>query len=229
MKNILIVESENDQFFFEAYIRHLQKSSTDIYVDNYELLKGSDQTKIEIVLDRIRSQVSRGELQINKIGVILDQDKETTSNRIQLVNDAIRGGFNLDEQVNLLDDTRQFKSIITTDVQLQIGCFFTNINGAGELETVLKAIKSELSIYADCLDSWQNCLKAHGINNGNGLKQKDFDKEWIRAYTRFDTCTKKEQKQAGTKCTTAAAMQKPIWNFDHECLNDFKGFLELFD
>ncbi len=229
MKNILIVESENDQFFFEAYIQHLQKTSAVIYVINYELLKGSDKTKIKIVLDRIRSQVSRGELQINKIGIILDQDKETTSNRIQLINDAIRDAFNLDAGTNLLNETCQFKPILTEDVELQMGCFFTNINGAGELETVLKAIKSEPSIYADCLNSWQECLKAHGINNGNGLKQKDFDKEWIRAYTRYDTCTKKEQKQAGTKCDTSAALKKPIWDFDHECLTDFKRFLELFD
>jgi hypothetical protein len=102
------------------------------------------------------------------------------------------------------------------------------VAGKGELETVLKAIKSENSIYADCLQSWQECIKKRGINDSLGLKDKDFDKFWVQVYMRYDTCSKEEQKQAGRKCNNEASMNKSIWNFDHECLDKMKSFLMLF-
>jgi hypothetical protein len=46
-------------------------------------------------------------------------------------------------------------------------------------------------------------------------------------YIRYDTCTRKEQKQAGSKCNNEAGMQKPIWNFEHDCLKELFTFLAL--
>ena len=43
---------------------------------------------------------------------------------------------------------------------------------------------------------------------------------------RFDSCTKEEKKQAGRKCIFKASMQKNIWDFDHECLNELKAFFK---
>ena len=78
----------------------------------------------------------------------------------------------------------------------------TNVHGKGELETVLKAIKSQESIYADCLESWREYLEGKGkkINN------KDFDKFWIANYVRFDTCSRNDKKQAGQKCNLSYAL-----------------------
>ncbi len=44
-------------------------------------------------------------------------------------------------------------------LDIEIGCYIMNVKGNGELETLLKAIKSEESIYADCLEAWKKCLE----------------------------------------------------------------------
>jgi hypothetical protein len=234
MKNLLIVEGKNDKFFFEAYIQHLKRKNTEVQAYNIEaddfkpLENGLSEKELCRALENIRREVLQGGA-FNKVGIILDQDQKTIPERLELINNAIKNAFEIDNDA-LLTATHQFQTIqIDDSSQLQIGFCLTHVKGKGELETVLRTIKTHKSQYADCLNSWQDCLKAHNINNGNGLTSKDFDKFWINIYIRYDTCAKKEQGQAGTKCNNEAAMQKPIWDFDHECLNDFKGFLKLFD
>lgn len=100
-----------------------------------------------------------------------------------------------------------------------------NVDGNGELETVLKAIKSKDSTYADCLDSWRDCL----TQNGKIIRDKDFDKFWINNYFRFDTCSKEERKQIERKCNNEVAIKKDIWIFNHPVLKDLKEFLNLFN
>ncbi|MEI0527696.1 hypothetical protein R4J00_03485 [Brachyspira intermedia] len=98
-----------------------------------------------------------------------------------------------------------------------------NVNGYGELETVLKLIKKSDSIFADCLESWRECLKAHNKD----ISDKDFDKFYINNYIRFDTCNKYEQKQSSKYCSFESAMKKDIWDLDNNILNDLKEFLKL--
>lgn len=234
MKNLLIVESKNDKFFFEAYIQHLKRKNTEVQAYNIDaddfmpLEKGLSEKELRRTLDNVRREVLQGSA-FNKIGIILDQDHKTIPERLELINSAIKSAFEIDNAV-LLTATHQFQTIQVDDSsQLQIGFCLTHVKGTGELETVLRAIKTHKSQYADCLNNWQECLQKHGINDRKGLETKDFDKFWINVYIRYDTCTKTEQGQAGTKCNNEAAMKKPIWDFDHECLTDFKRFLELFD
>ena len=85
-------------------------------------------------------------------------------------------------------------------------------------------IKTNDSTFADCLNSWRDCL----IENNKNISNKDFVKFWIYNYIRFDTCNKKEQSRASEKCIFEKAMQKDIWNFDHEVLDSLKEFLALF-
>ena len=99
-----------------------------------------------------------------------------------------------------------------------------NVSGSGELETVLKAIKSKDSTYADCLESWRDCLKGKGKPD---LSQKEFDKFWVNNYLRFDTCLASEKSQAGTKCNYEAGIKKDIWDFENQILDDLKEFLKL--
>jgi hypothetical protein len=111
---------------------------------------------------------------------------------------------------------------------LQLACFLTNIEGHGELETVLKTIKAKPSLYADCLENWRSCLS---IQNET-ISDKEFDKFWVNNYLRFDTCTKEERKQAGKKCSMhnfEYIMQHKldIWNFDNPVLDELKTFLRL--
>jgi hypothetical protein len=234
MKNLLIVESKNDKFFFEAYIQHLKKKNTEVQAYNIEaddfkpLENGLSEKELCRALENIRRDVLQGSA-FNKVGIILDQDKKTIPERLELINSAIKSSFEINEDA-LLTATHQFQTIqIDGSSQLQIGFCLTHVAGKGELETVLKVIKTHKSQYADCLNSWQECLKKHGINKSEGLKPKDFDKFWVQVYIRYDTCKKDEQGQADRKCCNEAAMQKPIWDFDHECLTDFKQFLECFD
>ncbi len=55
--------------------------------------------------------------------------------------------------------------------------------------TVLKAIKSHDSTYADCLNNWKICLE----QKNKTIKPKKFDKFWLNIYLRYDCCTKNEQ------------------------------------
>ena len=112
---------------------------------------------------------------------------------------------------------------------IQLACHFTNFNGQGELETVLRVIKNQPSVYADCLQKWKECLESHGQT----ITTKDFDKFWVSNYLRFDTCLDNEKRQAGRKCSMAGfeyVMREKthIWNFDHDALNSLNEFFYLF-
>lgn len=232
MKNLLIIESENDKFFIEALIKHLNLNDVEVSkgpicsIDDFECLEGLSSQKLTTVLKSIKNRLRKEEIQ--RIGILIDQDDKTAEERLNLVNVSIKEAFEVE---NILDSVGILKaSEIDGNQTVEIATYFTNANGQGELETVLKEIKSESSIYADCLENWQECLRQNPqINNGNGLKPKDFDKFWVQIYIRYDTCSKTEQKQAGRKCNNEIAMSKPIWNFNHNCLNELKSFLNLFN
>lgn len=119
-------------------------------------------------------------------------------------------------ELKKINDFVQIKNL-----DVKIGCYITNVSGNGDLETILKAIKSEDSTYADCLDVWRDCLHSHDKT----IKDKDFDKFWVNNYLRFDTCKSKEKSQAERKCKGEAAIQKDIWNFSSPILDELKTFL----
>ena len=107
--------------------------------------------------------------------------------------------------------------------EVEIGCYITNVDGNGELETVLKAIKSQDSTYADCLEAWKTCL----TSKGKTITDKDFDKFWVNNYLRFDTCSASEKSQVAIKCNYESGMKKDIWDFENPILKDLKEFLNL--
>lgn len=230
MKNLLVVESENDKFFIEALISHMNINTVEVYegavcnIDDFECLGGLSSPKLTTVLNAVKLKVKKNV--VGKIGIIIDKDDKTDEERLQLVNFSIKDSFGFE---NALKNIGEFSQVPIDDKQnVDVAAYFTNVAGKGELETVLKTIKSQTSTYADCLQNWQECLKKHKINNSLGLKDKDFDKFWVQVYMRYDTCSKEEQKQAGRKCNNKAALDKNIWNFDHECLDKMKSFLSLF-
>lgn len=205
MNNLLIVESENDKYFIEALINHLnlniEVGSPICSIDEYECLGGI--SKLENKLVALKSRVSKEG--IEKIGIIFDADKIGVEQREK----------DIQEKIDLIFEKN-------SDIVFQI--YIMNVAGHGELETVLKEIKSEDSTVADCLESWQHCLP-----DDKKLSQKEFDKFWIQMYQRYDCCLKKELKQAGRKCNNEVSLkEKNIWNFDHEILNELKEFLNKF-
>ena len=120
-----------------------------------------------------------------------------------------------------ITEVNEFVKIESLDVK--VGYFIMNVSGKGELDTVLKAIKSKDSTFADCLDAWKECL----TSKSKEIKDKDFDKFWVNNYLRFDTCKSGEKGQADRKCKGEVAIKKDIWDFTNPILDDLKEFLTL--
>ncbi|MCC3600645.1 MULTISPECIES: DUF3226 domain-containing protein [unclassified Microcoleus] len=228
MSNIVIVESKNDAIFMKAMVDFINcdiQVEPPIYIDDYECLEGLSETKLITTLKALEADLQKRD--IEKIGIIIDIDNYSEQERLQFVDRCIQQVF----EAESLSSTKQFIDICTTDhgTNAKLACYFTNVGGKGELETLLKAIKAKDSPYADCLDSWKTCLE----NQGKKINQKDFDKFWISNYIRYDTCSNQEQKQAGKKCSMSGfdyvmEHKKDIWDWDNPALDDLKDFFRLF-
>jgi hypothetical protein len=238
MSRLLIVESENDKYFVEAVIKHLnlQKDiavedwklsfkseeiveDSEICINVYECIGGTGNLKT--TLNALKNKISVDEDE--KIGIIFDQDKHTVDARLKLINAVIVDVFG--QNAEQLETVNAFIRLnADEDTSFQLACYFTNLGGEGELDNILKEIATSDSSYAECLKGWIACLENQEIT----FKPKDLLKEWVRVYARYDTCKGRERNQADRKCSLKAALQKPIWNFDHDCLNQLKDFLKLF-
>ncbi len=205
MSNVLIVESENDKFFIEALIAHISANieigQPICAIDEYECLGMS---KLEERLRALTHRIIKGE--IEKVGIIFDADKVGVKKRTEQIQEKIYLVIN---ELELENRTAIFDSYIQ------------NKDGNGELETVLKEIKSKDSTIADCLESWKKCLP-----DDKKVSQKDFDKFWIQIYQRYDQCTKKEQKQAWRKCDNEISLSKNIYDLNSPILENLKKFLK---
>lgn len=217
--NLLIVESENDKFFIE---RLKQEITANFEIDtpiccitSYECLDGLSQASLERKLTAIKNKIGKDEL--NKIGILLDADNKGMTARIQLINEAIKC---IDNELNISTTNTWYKSEF---LAVEVSCHILNIGGKGELETVLKVIKSSDSTFADCLDAWRDCA----THNNKEITDKDFDKFWVSVYQRHDCCSKNDKKQADRKCNLKASLEKPI--FTHPVLDDLKSYLTMFD
>ena len=229
MSNILIVESKNDKIFIEKLIEILNFDNIEIdepiCVDNYECLDGWSKTAIIRALKSLSASLPKKN--ITKIGIVIDQDKHTKEQRLNLINECVDQVFTKSAILNDVSSLIQVKS--NFDISLQLGCYFTNVNQQGDLDTLLKAIKTQDSDYADCLESWRNCIK----EQEKTISNEDFDKFWVNNYIRFDTCLKKESGQAYRKCSMynfdyILENKSHIFDFDNPVLDEIKAFLKLF-
>ncbi|WP_044412864.1 DUF3226 domain-containing protein [Thiomicrospira microaerophila] len=217
MNNLLIVESDSDRLFLEVLISHLNLSvevgKPICLVEDFECLEGLSERNITLKLQNEKLD------KYDKVGILVDADSEGIANRVELVRRAIlaAGATSAPECMN--------ERVLCPEFEVEFAIGVMHLNGFGELETVLKEIKAQPSPYADCLNAWKACLD----EQGQSIKQKDFDKFWLNNYFRYDTCSLAERGQAGKKCSKAAAFKKEgIWNFEHEALDDLKFFLKLF-
>jgi hypothetical protein len=229
VSNIVIVESKNDKIFMKAMVDFLNcdiQIEEPIFIDDddYEILEGLSETKLITTLKSLEADLQKRD--IEKIGIIIDIDNDSEQERLEWVNKCIQEVF---ESETLLS-TKQFIDICgDNETNAKLACYFTNVGGKGELETLLKAIKARDSPYADCLNSWQTCIESQGKE----INQKEFDKFWVSIYLRYDTCSNQEQKQAGKKCSMSGfdyVMQnkKDIWDWNNPTLDDLKEFFRLF-
>ncbi|MCU0541251.1 MAG: hypothetical protein MUE44_03585 [Oscillatoriaceae cyanobacterium Prado104] len=228
MSNIVIVESKNDKIFMQAMVEKLNcdiQVASPIYIDDYKSLEGLSERELIKALKNLERKIDQKD--IEKIGIIIDLDNDSEQERLNLVNKCVKQVF----ESETLSSTKQFIDICTADIgtKAKLACYFTNFEGTGELETVLKAIKARESPHADCLNSWKTCIE----NQGQQIDRKDFDKFWVSIYLRYDTCSIQEQKQAGRKCSMSGfdyvmEHKKDIWDWTHPALDDLKAFFKLF-
>ncbi len=220
MNNLIIVESHNDKFFIEKLRDVLGLSNIKVEepicnMMDYECLGGLSEKKLSDTLYNVKFS------DYQKIGIIIDADNLGIEKQIELINRCI---ITLEDVPNDFKITKINEFVKIESHEIEIGCYIMNKDGFGELETVLKAIKSQDSTYADCLEAWKNCLKEKGKPE---ISQKDFDKFWISNYLRFDTCTKNEQKQSDKNCKNEVAIKKDIWDFNNPILDELKIFLNI--
>jgi hypothetical protein len=225
-RKILIVESKNDKYFFQSVIKHLNydiEIEDPIFLDeDYRDMDGLDSKKLTNALKDLKADIQKED--IDRVGIIIDIDRASEAERVKFINDCIVKVFTATIQ---LDRVNQLIDLNFEDYQVQLACYFTNVNGKGELETVLRAIKSKDSTHADCLDRWRECL----TNNGKEIDDKRFDKLWIANYIRYDTSTKDDKKHAKTNLTLNYILEnKPfIWDLEHQILDELKVFFRLFN
>ncbi|PSB58575.1 DUF3226 domain-containing protein [Chamaesiphon polymorphus] len=225
-RNILIVESNNDKYFFQSVIKHMNLDisiSAPIFLDeDCRVMDGSDKDKLTKALKDLKADIQKED--IDRVGIILDIDRHSEADRIKFINDYLIKVF---PEATPLDRVNQFIELNFDDYQIQLACYFTNVDGKGELETVLKAIKSQDSTHADCLERWRECL----ISNSKQITDKNFDKLWVVNYIRYDTSTKDDKKDAAKKLTLNYALENKsfIWNLDHPILAELKVFFRLFN
>lgn len=219
MSSLIILESHNDKFFIEKLrdklvLTNIQIEEPICNITDYECLDGLSEKKLILTLGEIKFD------KYQKIGIIIDADDKGISNRIELINSCIKS---LEDVPNDFKLTKINEFVKIEKLDIEIGCYIMNVSGNGELETVLKTIKSKPSIYADCLDAWKDCLSL----KDKTISNKDFDKFWVSNYLRFDTCTKKQQTQADKKCKNEVAIKKDIWDLENSILDELKTFLKL--
>lgn len=228
VSNVLIVESKNDKIFLEALIAYMNAEiavDSPIQIDDYDCLNGLDPKKVTTSLKALQADAQKKN--IRKAGLILDCDNLSEVERLAWVNTCLQAVFGSSIAFN---KTQEFVSIAGDNYEFSLACYFTNVGGQGELETLLRCIKARQSPAADCLSAWQDCWERQA---GTSFSPKDFDKFWLAIYLRYDTCSASEQRQAGRKCSMAGfdyimREKREIWNFEAQELDALKGFLRLF-
>ncbi len=123
-------------------------------IDDYECLSGLSLSSLEKKLNELKITIEkRG---IEKVGILLDADSDGIESKIELINQVLK---NIGAAVTISDVNTWYDS---QTLGIQMSCHILNVNGAGELETLLRLIKSKESVLADCLDDWKQCAEKRG-------------------------------------------------------------------
>ena len=213
--NKLIVESKNDKIFVEKILKILNLQNIEVsepicLIDECICLDGLGNLEKKLRELKLDS--------INKLGILIDADEVGIEKRISEINKILK---KLDISIEL-KNINEFQKDEKKDIE--VACHILNIEDRGSLDNILKTIAKNSSPYADCLESWKKCLE----EKKEKVSDPIFTKFWVNNYLRFDTCTKEEQKQISEKCNFEKALEKDVWNFEHQALDSLKDFLKLF-
>ena len=238
MNHKIIVESFNDQAIYKHILDNFCQStmnpeiSTEIEPITNDLdwieLNGLNESKLSLKLKELQSDLLRAK-KTPKIGIIIDLDDSTISDRIDYLNVICSKVFEINIDIK---KTNEFNKYILPEYNLEfeLGYCFSGLNGKGELEHILINIAdTTISYHADCLKTcWVNCLNEKGIT----FREKDLRKLWIDFYKRYDCLTSSQKNNAGKYTQWQNFLEKHPNKFDfskeiHE-LNEIKIFLTKF-
>lgn len=206
--NKIFVEGAPDEAFFKHIMTTLGITNTTI--TSFHNLKGKDDLKNAMAL------IKKGEL--NKIGVIVDADEVGIAQRVSEISTIIKEKYS---DINIIQENTLYTSAVH---DVEIGVHVLNVNGKGELTTLLRTISSKETIFAKCLDQWKNCYVAQGKH----ISDNDFDKIWVSTYIRMDAMTESEKRDALVNNRLDIAITKDYWDYEHDSLEQIKFFLKLF-
>lgn len=213
MNNLVLVEGNDDKEFIEALIQHYNISN----------IKCNQFGGISKLSDELEDLTKKNIIQnqVKKIGIIIDLDEDSVAHRLDsIINEAIQKVFGKEFVISQVN--HWITVPVDSEVSAEISCYFMNVGGRGELETVLRAIKKNNSVRADCLEKWRECVEATEMK----LTNNEFDELWINTYQRFDCCTKKDRNEAKKNCSLTPSLKKGIYDFDSPILCPLKKFLE---
>ena len=125
--NILIVESENDQYFVQALLNHEKiKNSTVWSIDKFEHQSFKEGNPKELAIKIGSAFTTTG---IQKMGIIFDIDQATVDERIKYINDAIKIALTKQdfktEQQPILTKPNDFIVLQTDEYStVKVACYF---------------------------------------------------------------------------------------------------------
>jgi hypothetical protein len=238
MKNKIIVESKNDMHFVKCLLEKVQKGREhnpqvgveEIFPDaivDFAELEGSDKTKLKTKLKDVIADIRRDKTQ--KVGILLDRDEVPESECIQLIDEAVQAACAEMGAVfsGTIAQLNTFYEVAYQGQRFSLACGLVGLEGKGELTHLLRATANQPSDFADCLQAWRDCAET----KGKTIKDKDFTKIWVDFYIRWDTCSKKDRKQAEMKCSMryfGTVLEKDLFDFEHPALSDLRTFLAPF-
>jgi 5S rRNA maturation endonuclease (ribonuclease M5) len=222
MKNIIICEGETDKKFLEGYIAYLQTTFPKeyLFIDGIKAAKGQD--AITAILKAQQIAITIGETK--NIGILLDADEEGITAKIAAkINPAIEKAFG---QKNVIKAPNEKTSVAFGGNTVNIFCYIFNMNGKGELEDILKEIRTDKNTETTvCLDKFIECME--GCNEAYPVKT--YKKNFIYFYG-YD-CIRKEglkSEDIKSKLKNYGYYTHQYWNFEHGWLSGLKQFLSLF-
>ena len=213
MKNLLIVEGNSDKAFLDKLIslKHLTVA--------VRAMGGLSEGKLRQIVETALTDIDK--MGIEKIGILIDQDDFSTQERLDFINKSLRGLITPFSDFNHIESKQYDENLV------EMFCCLMQLDGKGELNTVLRHIKTQDSPFADCLETWRNCITPKAI------KQSDFDDFWVSQYLHYDTCKSGEKGNRADKCSVKALpyifdKKAHIFNLEHDCLDEIKRFLAFY-
>jgi hypothetical protein len=240
VKSLIIVEDNNDQYTFEAIIRHigltedLSVNPKPKNIDWQAIPKESDPNKPTALISELKALKNDfSNEKYDKVGIIRDMDNSSEADMLLLINNALREAYPDEYQELKSCNTSvpfEFKQNSTGNIlTIYFACHFVGIDSKGvrkgEIEDILKAIKSKSSPLADCVDKHlPECLDLQGANS---LRDKDLVKLWINHYQRYDTLVKKNRTDEFTSWKNVMEKRSEIFDFTSELseFQELKDFL----